>query len=107
MIKHICGFELCEIEGHTADEKTKFLLDVYMIGEKYRITSLQMKVIEKIKALLKELYNLKDDDEPLRRSIEAIITLHETYKLRDWRPKRDWESRTLLETSAQSGSLVA
>ncbi|CAD0089078.1 unnamed protein product [Aureobasidium mustum] len=101
MIKHIYGFELCGVEGHTADEKTKFLLDVYMIGEEYRITSLQMKVIGKIKALLKELYDLKDDDEPLRRSIEAIITLHETYKLRDWRPKRDWESRTLLETTAR------
>lgn len=37
------------------DEKIKFLLDVYMIGEEYLITSLQMRVIEKIEALLKEL----------------------------------------------------
>ena len=101
MVKHIYGVELSGIEGHTNDEKIQFLLDVYMIGEEYLITSLQMRVIENIKALLEELYKLKDDDEPLRRSIEAIITLHETYKLRDWQPRYDRESRTLLETTAR------
>ncbi|KAH0364428.1 hypothetical protein KCU65_g6811, partial [Aureobasidium melanogenum] len=84
MIKHIYGFEMCGIEGHTVDEKMPFLLDVYMIGEEYFITTLQMEVIEKVKALLKELYDSKDDDAPLGEAIEAIITLHETHKLRDW-----------------------
>lgn len=101
MIKHIYGFELCGIESHTVDEKMQFLLDVYMIGEEYLITTLQMEVIEKIKVLLKELYNIKDDDEPLEQAIEAIITLHETHQLRDRRPRGDWESCTLLETTAR------
>jgi hypothetical protein len=102
MIEHIYGFELCGSQGHTEDERIKFLLDLYMIGEEYLITSLQMRVIEKIKALLKELYDLEDDDGgPLERLIEAIITLHETYQLRNWRPRGDWESRTLLRTTAR------
>ncbi|CAD0089049.1 unnamed protein product [Aureobasidium vineae] len=61
MIKHIYGSELRGIEGHTEDENIRFLLDVYMIGEEYLITSLQIEVIRKIKDLLGRLHGMEDD----------------------------------------------